>query len=224
MAGWFSSNDPDRFSMELIVLPTSILMVAGVWQMRGLFLEMREVLLRQRHLADIIEQTSDMVGSMDTHYQLRFLNRAGRQIMGIGESADLSAYRMHDFHPPEAQRMLVEEALPAALSEGTWSGEGEMIVPDASRRWAISLVIIAHRDVQGRVKQFSAIIRDISACKQVERQLRELNESRERLLAILAHDLRGPMGSCLARARVFAYTCRLANWPELSFPPPLVFA
>jgi signal transduction histidine kinase len=67
-----------------------------------------------------------------------------------------------------------------------------------------SQVIIAHpTEGIGKQQKFSLISRDITARLEANRQLEELAHSREQMIAVLAHDLRGPIGNSLQLIRMY---------------------
>jgi len=67
------------------------------------------------------------------------------------------------------------------MSTGVWVGES--LVWDAERReFPVSHIVIAHRDPQGKVEYFSALMRDISAAKAAEQAVRD-SAHRLRLVA-----------------------------------------
>ena len=144
--------------------------------------ERKRLIERQERLAHLIEATTDFVATAGIDGSCLFVNRAGRQLVGIGLDEDVQALAIPDFHPPWAMRVLVDEGIPAALRDGTWSGEIALRHRDG-HEIPVSQVVIAHRAADGTVPTLSTISRDISSAKRVERALRE---SEARLQAAFA--------------------------------------
>jgi len=136
-----------------------------------------------RTLTAIFESTTDFVVQLDAKGRLTYMNPAARQRTGVGLDAPIEHLTMADFNPPQTLARLASEIVPTAVASGVWVGESE--VWDAERReFPASHMVIAHRDRQGRVEYFSALMRDISAAKEVERARRQ---SEERLRMVTDH-------------------------------------
>ena len=128
----------------------------------------------QARLTAILEGTTDCVGISIPGGQMVYLNRAGRQLLGIGEDEPLSEINVLHFHPERA-RIQLSEIVPTLIHDGQWSGETILLTRDG-REVPISQTVLAHKESDGMVQFFSTIIRDISAQKETESALRESEE------------------------------------------------
>lgn len=99
---------------------------------------------RQR-LSDILEATPDLVAicpvaicpSVDG--PPLYINPAGRRMLGIRESEDLSQIVVsRDFRSESSRQQLLEEAMPAVLHKGVWSGETVLLTREGREILAIS--------------------------------------------------------------------------------------
>lgn len=134
-----------------------------------------------RILTGIFEQTTDYVVQNDMHGRLIYMNPAARQRCGVAAETDITRHTIADFNPPVTLQRLRREAVPHATREGVWIGESQ--VWDAQHRmFPVSHMVIAHRDKDGEIEYFSAIMRDISAAKATEQALSE-SEARLRTMA-----------------------------------------
>jgi PAS domain S-box-containing protein len=102
---------------------------------------------------------------------------------------------------------LPDQGLRAALEDGRWLNEGWRVRKDGSRFWA-DVVITALYGSDGVHRGFAKVTRDLTERKATEdalrgilereretaAQLRELDRMKTDLVAIVAHDLRGPVG------------------------------
>ena len=146
-------------------------------------------------LAAILEATSDLVGTADLEGRVLYLNRAGRNMLGIGVDEDVSGLTVKDLQPEWAYRLILEQGDLEALRQEVWSGETAF----RSRRGQeipTSQVVIAHKDAAGKVEFFSTIARDITASKRAAEALQEANNRLRTLvqaspLAIIGLDLEG---------------------------------
>jgi PAS domain S-box-containing protein len=128
--------------------------------------ERKEAEETQRRLTDIIEATPDFVGIADMQNRAVYVNRAGRHLIGF-DAAEIEDLTIADFHPPEIGRRIQEEAIPAAIRDGVWTGESELktrsgeIIP-------VSQVVLAHKRNNGHVVYLSTVMRDITHRKRLE--------------------------------------------------------
>ncbi len=158
----------------------------------------------RERLAGVVEATSDLVCTINPDGRLLDLNAAGRLTLRVSPEADLSAFRASD---------LIEgwDAMAAsAVVDGAWAGEGTIRGLADSLRVPVSQVVMAHRDIGGKVEFLSMIARDISDRKEFEAEMVRLashdaltgllNRRRfdEKLDAVLSHSRRaGSHGALL---------------------------
>ncbi|TAL43783.1 MAG: PAS domain S-box protein, partial [Chitinophagaceae bacterium] len=129
--------------------------------------EEEEVRLR---LSYIIEATSDFVGIVDMDQHAVFLNKAGRELTGYGESEDLSSKLLSDFIPEWAFKIVAEKGIPTAMQTGKWSGEVSLLSKTGTEI-PVSSVTIIHKTPDGRPQYISTIARDITERKKAEADL-----------------------------------------------------
>jgi two-component system, cell cycle sensor histidine kinase and response regulator CckA len=140
-------------------------------------------------LVAILDTTPDFVGIADTNGDTLYLNRAGREILGLAEDAALSGIRILDCHPEWAGKLILETGIPAALREGVWQGE-TALRDHHGRELSVSQVILRHQSEDGRAVFLSTVARDLSRTKELEEQVRlaQKMEAIGRLAGGVAHD------------------------------------
>ncbi len=143
----------------------------------------------RKHLAAILEATTDFVGTADRNGRALFVNQAGRRLLGIGEAEDITDALIPDFHPDWAARLIVAEGLPTAVRDGVWSGETALRTREGLEI-PVSQVILSHKTPEGEIAYFSTIARDLRDRKHLEDQLRQAAkmEAVGRLAGGIAHD------------------------------------
>jgi len=118
----------------------------------------------RRRLVAILEQTTDIVAITDSEGGIVYLNGTGRKLLGVPPLDRASAMKLSDVVPEWSRTVLMGEAIPSALRDGSWSGETALI-DYSGREIPVSQVILAHRNPEGEVEYLSTIARDISTRK-----------------------------------------------------------
>lgn len=122
----------------------------------------------REQLSSIIEMTADFVSTATPDGTVRFLNRAARRFMGMGEKDDIGDLKIDKVHTAKSAELINKIGIPSAIRNGTWLGESEF-VDHKGRAIPHSQVVIAHRAKSGAVEMLSTIARDQSAQKQIEK-------------------------------------------------------
>ncbi len=144
----------------------------GTGSVIGTIVEGSDASVRQQTtlLATVVASTSDVVAIMSTEGDLRFLNRAGREALGVQGRGPVRQLHATSLFGVEGWMTLRATAVPYATTRGTWSGDAQLHREDGSAL-PVSLVLVAHRDPLGRVDRFSVVARDASDQKAVEQRL-----------------------------------------------------
>ncbi len=119
-------------------------------------------------LVEILEATTDIVATAGADGRLRYLNAAGRRLLGIEPDADLASLKAP--LPDQLRTLLHADATAAAAQDGVWRGETVVFARDGLEI-PVSQVVVAHRRADGSVEFFSTIARDISEQRRFEAQL-----------------------------------------------------
>ncbi len=129
-------------------------------------------------LVEILQATPDFVAMADENGEMLFLNAGARAMIGLPAASDGLGFEI----PPEARqagtyrrpewakRKLLEEGFPTAREHGIWRGETALYDADGNEV-AISHIVLAHFDADGRAVRYSTIMRDITAEKRQQRAL-----------------------------------------------------
>ncbi len=121
----------------------------------------------QRRLVAIIEATPDFVGIADAQGRPLYLNRAARQLLGLGADAALPRTTLADFYSDTSRNQIRDFALAAAARDGFWRGELTLVTP-AGIEIAVAQTFLAHKTPAGELEYFSTIARDITEQKRAE--------------------------------------------------------
>ena len=136
------------------------------------FSAMRDITKRRRaegaqaRLTRIIEATPDLVGVATVEGEPLFLNAAGRQMIGLTPDEPLDPH-ISKFHPEWANEIVLKDAVPVALRDGSWKGETALLHRDG-HEVPVYQVMLSHPGVDGKPEFISTIMRDLSYRKQEE--------------------------------------------------------
>ncbi|WP_119156493.1 PAS domain S-box protein [Caldimonas tepidiphila] len=155
---------------------------------------------RAEQLAAVLEATPDFVGFANVTGQALYINRAGREMVGLPLDKSLAGVSIKEKYPPWAYE-IVRKGIEHALKEGSWKGESALISA-SGKEIPTSQVIIAHKDRDGRPNYISTIIRDIAERYRTEQALREMDRRKDEFLAMLAHELRNPLAPIGTAAQI----------------------
>ena len=126
-------------------------------------------------LSTLLEAAADVVAVFDPSGLLLNVNRVGARCLGIEDlsapdlALALSGRTIFElFDAPSGER-IYHDAFPALRREGMWRGEAALAGPRAGT--PTSIVLVAHRGPDGSVDHCSAIVRDATELKEVQRAL-----------------------------------------------------
>jgi PAS domain S-box-containing protein len=125
----------------------------------------------QARLTAILETTPDIVISANPTGTPFYLNRAGREILGVAQGTDMFMMKTLDFYPDWAREIVSKEGLPGAIQNGSWAGE-TAIRTHEGKEVHVSQVLIAHKNSEGKVEYFSTVMRDMTERREAEEALR----------------------------------------------------
>lgn len=125
------------------------------------------------HLTAILESTTDLVSMSTPDRKVRYLNKAGQNMIGWNPNTLPDGGYIEDIHPEWAFEIIEKIGIPTAVAYKTWGGETALIRSDGTEI-PVSQVIIAHYDENGDLAFLSTVIRDISGAKKSEEELRLL--------------------------------------------------
>jgi diguanylate cyclase (GGDEF)-like protein/PAS domain S-box-containing protein len=148
----------------------------------------------RRVLTTIFDSTTDYVVQTDRHGGIRYMNPAARRAIGVSMEAPVAERNFAEFNTPATTARFTTEILPAVRKHGVWLGETTVYLA-GGREVPISHMVIAHRDTDGRIDHYSAVMRDISAAVEAERAvqrqaatLRSVTEAIPAIVAVVGRD------------------------------------
>lgn len=132
----------------------------------------------QRRLLAIVENTPDLVTLTDPTVKTSYINRAGRELLGLGEDEDVSRYPVFDTDFEDQKERFDSVILPALLRGEPWNGEFRLLRAQTGEPITVDMRAFGVFGAYGQLLGFAGISRDITA-----RRLAE--ETRQRLASIV---------------------------------------
>jgi PAS domain S-box-containing protein len=166
---------------------------------------------QRERLAALVDASPDFIGYADpATTQIKYINKGGRRMCGIGEDEEIGTLTLGDVHPAWMGQQLAEVALPAAVRDGVWQGDGAFLHRDG-HEIPVSMAVLAHRGGDGEVDFVYTVSRDIAERKRAEQALRSERDRAQRFLdtadvILLKLDLEGRV------VLVNRYACSLLGW------------
>lgn len=153
-------------------------------------LQRREAEADERRFVALVERSPDFVAFSDLNGRLQFINLAGRELVGIEPTADISNLRVVDFVSSSDEERLLNQCWPAALTDRRWMGELNLCNFRTGERIPFLVDIFRIDDPRGEgPMNVATVSRDLRKQKQAERELRRLNESLERRVDLRTAEL-----------------------------------
>jgi PAS domain S-box-containing protein len=135
----------------------------------------------QARLIRLIEASQDFVALSEPDGKLIYVNQAGRRLLGLMAPDELVSLSIADHLAPWAREKVLNEAIPATLRRGSWTGETALLGRDGTEI-PVSQMILAHRNADGAVEYLSTVARDLSERIKTENALRESGERFRRVV------------------------------------------
>lgn len=132
-------------------------------------------------LLKIVESTPDFIFTTDADGRALYANHSLIEWWGQpGREGLWKGLRLEQLDMGEIGALLRVNALPAALTAGSWHGEGRLSNRDG-REIPVSILVLAHHDEVRNSSTLSIILRDVTDQKRAE--TKRLDKQRERLQA-----------------------------------------
>lgn len=117
-----------------------------------------EVEKERSRLVTMMEATSDLVAIAAPDSSLLYLNEGGRRLLGV--TRPIASLNMKDLHAPRTWQMIRDDIQPQLRRDNLWQGDA-ILVSASGTEIPVSLVMIAHKGLDGDVEYFSYMARDI---------------------------------------------------------------
>ena len=196
-----------------------------------------EALAREENqkLAVLVENSVDLMAILKLDGRNSYINKAGRELLGIDVDADVTQIPISDFHTPEQLAFVESEIITGVMSKGKWAGQFAIL--NGRTGEIIPLYNNCHRIDDERTGEpigVGTVMRDIRTelnarqrledeVKERTRDLVKLNEELERKNKDLAsfafvssHDLQEPL------RKIQTFISRIEWENDIVLPPQVL--
>ena len=133
----------------------------------------------------LVETSGDFIAIAGMDGRVAYLNPAGRRMIGMSPTEDVTRTSIPDYLTEEGLRASVEVEQPAVVSQGHWEGESTLRHRDGHAIPVEISSFLMHHPESGEPLALATVQRDITERVAAERELAALAEQRRQLLARL---------------------------------------
>jgi PAS domain S-box-containing protein len=160
---------------------------------------------RQKFVS-LAEQSRDFIGIASLEGRFEYVNRAGRALIGLDSSSELSALGLADLAVAGLRQFMADTVIPTALTSDHWQGDVSFQNVRTGEPILMEQVVFLIRDPRsGEPFHLATVARDIREKKQSEYDLRTADRRKDEFLATLAHELRNPLAAISNAVQLLRY-------------------
>lgn len=186
-----SSPFPDVFGPETERIMHIIAgQVAIATENARLYGEVKET---KEYLENLVERAGDAIFTLDKSRHITSWN-AGAEVIFQNDKKSVVGKSIYDLIPEKLASEL-EDDIKSALESDTISTVEVEAPRGDGKTVEIALTLSPIHDAEGEVVAVSGIAKDISKHKQIEEELRQLNEAKSNFVSTVSHELRTPLTS-----------------------------
>ncbi len=127
---------------------------------------------RLEQFASLADHSTDFIALAHTDGKLRYINEAGRKMIGFSVTDDHSNLHMSDYVGPKSLPIFLKDVVPQLQSVGSWEGEMQLVNMATKATFEVHTSTFALRDRDRQPTSYATITRNLSDTKRGEYLLR----------------------------------------------------
>lgn len=129
----------------------------------------------------ILEAIPNFICLSDTYGRILYLNRFGRQLVGLSEEEDIIGLKICSFWSKKTQDIIATEGFPEACEAGMWQGEITLLAT-TREEIPVSLMLLPNFSDCGEIEGFTLIGQDLRDRLQFAQEKQEIEAKHKRIL------------------------------------------
>jgi PAS domain S-box-containing protein len=121
----------------------------------------------RRRLLSVLEASTDLVATTDATGLLQYANQSLLRHLGMSNVPPEPGINLLGRFPEKHRKLLLGEAIPAAIETGSWMGESALSARDGAEL-PVSVVLLSRRESPSEPASLSFVMRDITRQKEAE--------------------------------------------------------
>ncbi|MCX8043280.1 MAG: PAS domain S-box protein [Desulfobacterota bacterium] len=155
----------------------------GYWAFVRDLSERKQAEAERERLLAIFDATLDFISTALPDGRLQYINAPGKRLVGWDEDTPVTSRFIKDLHPAWAYSKIMQEGVPAAIRDGSWSGETALLHRNG-KEIPVSQYIMSHKSSDGTLLYLSTVMRDITERKQAEEAIARSKQLLDRAQSI----------------------------------------
>jgi signal transduction histidine kinase/CheY-like chemotaxis protein len=164
----------------------------------------------KQQLSALIETSREIISFGDLTGKPTFINKAGRELLGIDKNTDLSTIHFSDFFPKEEEHSFSKQSETIFLQKGRWQKDTNLINLKTKEQIAVYMSAFVIRDnITGKAIGLGNVSMDIREREKIKKELIVAKEEAERLsgfkdqfLANMSHEIRTPLAGIIGFTKI----------------------
>ncbi|MDQ7826807.1 MAG: PAS domain S-box protein [Candidatus Eremiobacteraeota bacterium] len=158
--------------------------------------ERRRAEQEAQKFVSLVKNSKEFIGMATLEGDVTYVNEAGRRLVGIDDSYDVTTLKIHEFVGRDRKGTLMSMIIPIVKEKGIWSDEAKLRHFKTGKEVDVHITTFIVKEIlTGRPLCLATIMLDISDIKRSQQELSNKNQELEGFVYAVSHDLKSPLMS-----------------------------